>query len=399
LYGGIALVAISVLGIQKRGDLSDAAIDAPVLVVVRDFEPHWLSEVLAYVVSASAMLTLIITAIWAMLGLSRLGYSLATNRQIPTWLGRLHRRYGSPYILIAIAAVITAVLVLPLDLGFLIGAFAYGAMLTFTIAHISVCRLRYREPQLRRLYKVPLSINVGKGELPLPALLGALIAAAMWGSILIWHHRAALIGTAWMILGIGTYLMYRLINDIPVLRRVTIPESVLQGELDQLELRSVLVPIFGTELDDDIIQTAGRLASEDHERDEPSAVIEALWIFKIPMSLPIDGGLNENELKEARKALARAKAVGEEYEGVEVATATVRARRVGEAIVSEARRRGVEAIILAAESKSPIRGGVRLGGGGVRQNVVGEGTKYVLRHASCRVVLTAPAGSPVSNTS
>jgi cardiolipin synthase len=38
--------------------------------------------------------------------------------------------------------------------------------------------------------------------------------------------------------------------------------------------------------------------------------------------------------------------VGEEYEGVEVATATVRARRVGEAIVEEARRRGVDVEIL-----------------------------------------------------
>ena len=59
------------------------------------------------------------------------------------------------------------------------------------------------------------------------------------------------------------------------------------------------------------------------------------------MSLPIDAALPEAQLKRARAALARAKAVGEEYEGVEVATATVRARRAGAAIVEEARRRGV----------------------------------------------------------
>ena len=65
------------------------------------------------------------------------------------------------------------------------------------------------------------------------------------------------------------------------------------------------------------------------------------------MSLPIDAALPEAQLKRARAALARAKAVGEEYEGVEVATATVRARRAGQAIVDEARRRGVQAIVLA----------------------------------------------------
>jgi APA family basic amino acid/polyamine antiporter len=54
--------------------------------------------------------------------------------------------------------------------------------------------------------------------------------------------------------------------------------------------------------------------------------------------------------------------VGEEYEGVQVATATVRARRAGQAIVEEARRRGVEAIVLAAEQPTRVRGGGLLGG-------------------------------------
>jgi basic amino acid/polyamine antiporter, APA family len=83
--------------------------------------------------------------------------------------------------------------------------------------------------------------------------------------------------------------------------------------------------------------------------------------------------------------------VGEEYEGVEVATAMVRARRAGQAIVNEARRRGVEAIVLAADEPSRVRGGALLGGaGGPLDNYVGEVTKYVIRKAPCRVILTAP---------
>ena len=85
----------------------------------------------------------------------------------------------------------------------------------------------------------------------------------------------------------------------------------------------------------------------------------------------------------ARRALARAKAVGEEYEGVEVATATVRARRAGEAIVHEAKRRGVEAIVLAAEEPTGIRGGLRLGGKqGLHDTFVGDTTRYVLQKAT-----------------
>jgi APA family basic amino acid/polyamine antiporter len=88
--------------------------------------------------------------------------------------------------------------------------------------------------------------------------------------------------------------------------------------------------------------------------------------------------------------------VGEEYEGVEVATATVRARRAGQAIVDEARRRGVQAIVLAAEEPSKIRGGALLGGrGGPLDNFVGEVTKYVIAKAPCQVILTAPPASDV----
>ena len=89
--------------------------------------------------------------------------------------------------------------------------------------------------------------------------------------------------------------------------------------------------MFGTELDEDIVQTAARLVSGEptDEAAIDDATIEAVWIFVIPMSLPLDARLPEAQVKHARQALARAKAVGEEYAGVHVATATVRTRRAG----------------------------------------------------------------------
>src|SRR5581483_8173467 len=153
-------------------------------------------------------------------------------------------------------------------------------------------------------------------------------------------------------------------------------------------------PLFGTDLDDDIVQTAALLVSGE-QTDEAAidaATIEAIWIFVIPMALPLDARLPEAQIKHARQVLARAKAVGEEYAGVQVATATVRTRRAGFAIVDEARRRGVEAIVLGAEEPSQIRGGSLLGGrGGPRDSYVGDVTKYVVNKATCRVIVTAPA--------
>jgi APA family basic amino acid/polyamine antiporter len=117
-------------------------------------------------------------------------------------------------------------------------------------------------------------------------------------------------------------------------------------------------------------------------------------VLEVPMSLPLDARVPDDRIASARRALARAKEVGEEYEGVEVATAVVRARSVGAGIVEEARRRGVDAIVLAAEQPSRVRGGALLGGrGGPRERFVGDMTRYVVEKAPCRVILTAaPSG-------
>jgi len=225
-----------------------------------------------------------------------------------------------------------------------------------------------------------------------PAALGALLSFAGWIGVLATHAEARVAGLVWMALGLALYVVYRTSEGKPLTRRVTIPARALSKEREAAEYGSILVPLLGTPLDDDIVQTAGRLAGEERsDEGQPGAIIEALWIFQIPMALPIDAALPESQLQEARRALARAKAVGEEYVAVEVATATVRARRVGQAIVEEARRRGVEAIVLAAEPPSRIRGGALLGGrGGPLDNYVGEATRYVVDKAPCRVILTAP---------
>src|SRR5207237_4615459 len=97
-------------------------------------------------------LVLIAGADAAMLRPSRLSDSLATNRQIPSALGRLHPRRSTPYVVIAIAAVLAIALVVPEDLDFLIGIYAFGAMLAFTIAHLSVVVSRFREPARDRPY-------------------------------------------------------------------------------------------------------------------------------------------------------------------------------------------------------------------------------------------------------
>ena len=396
LYVGIALVAVTALPVHDgHTELATRYENAPMIGIVAQVHPHWLEQTLTYLVAGLASLTLVAAANSAMLGLSRLAYLLSTNRQIPSGLGRLHPQRSTPYVLIIIAGVIAAGLVVPENLDFLVGIYAFGALLAFTIAHLSVCRLRYKEPQRDRPYSVPLSVRVRGGELPLPAVFGAVASAAGWVAVMVLHEPARYVGLGWMAVGIALYVIYRRADETSLFKRVTVSPQILRAEqpLEQ-DYGSILVPLFGTDLDEDIVQTAARLVSGEptDEAAIDDATIEAVWIFVIPMSLPIDARLPEAQVKHARQALARARVVGEEYTGVHVATATVRTRRAGYAIVDEARRRGVEAIVLGAEEPSLIRGGARLGGrGGPLENFVGDVTKYVVSKADCRVIVTAPA--------
>jgi APA family basic amino acid/polyamine antiporter len=242
---------------------------------------------------------------------------------------------------------------------------------------------------------VPLNVRVGGIVIPIPTVIGAAMSMTALGSVLWLHDSARIVGPAWLLAGVILYVVYRTGSEKPVTRRLTVPEgSLTRSETPGVEYGSILVPVFGTPLDDDIMQTAGRLAAEERpDEEEEGASIEAMWVFQVPMSLPLDGRLPDGELKAARAALARAKAVGEEYEGVTVSPFTVRSRSAGQAIVREARRRGVEAIVMPAEEPSQVRGGVLLGGKeGLRGTFVGETTGYVVNKAHCRVILTAPPG-------
>lgn len=392
-FVGLCLVAVSTLPLA--GGLeggSPSIVEAPMIAVVSAFEQPWLREPLRYLVAASAVAILVIACNAGMLGLSRLGYALAVNRQIPSRIGRLHPRRATPVVIIGIGAVLAVALVASADLEFLAGVYAFGATLAFTLVHLSIISLRYREPDRDRPFRMPLNVRVRGGSFPLPAALGALVSAAAFASVIVVAPGSRYVGLGWMAFGLALYIGYRKSEGKPLTRRIQIPERALTRTPQSAEYGSILVPVLGSSLDDDIMQTAGRLAADENlDEGAPESTIEALWVFEMPMALPIDARVPDADLKRARAALARAKAVGEEYDGVRVATATVRARRVGEAIVHEARRRRVEAIVLAAEEPTRIRGGTLLGGReGLKDAFVGETTRYVVNKAPCRVILTAP---------
>ena len=397
VYVGMSLVALMALPVVSGPNGPETALattfqDAPVLGVTEAFEPDWLADVAKWAVVAIAPLILLFAATATMLGLSRHVYVLGTNRQIPSWLGKLGKRRSTPHVAIVIAAAMAIGLVLPGDIELLAGVFAFGAMLAISIAHLSLIRLRFTDPERDRPYRVPFGIRVRGAEVPLPAILGLFLALVAMSAIVLLHGGALFVGGGWMLFGIAAYAIYRKgVEGISLTDRVEVPEQALQKHIPDVELESVLVPVFGEGLDDEIVSTAGRLADSDPIAGESRPRLELLYVIKLPLSVPLEDPPPEAKVAEAERALARAMEVAEEYPSVETVQGWVAARSEGEAIVEQAALRDVEAIVIGGEAPTRIRGGAVLGGvRGAKPAEIGPVTEYVLRHAPCRVLLTAP---------
>ena len=398
MYAGIAAVALMAVPVEAtplgpRTALSRPSLEeSPVLAVVQAFEPEAVADVMQWAVVAVAVPVLAWTANIAMLGLSRHVYVLATNRQIPSWAGKLERTYATPYIAIGIAAALAFALAIPADIEFLAAVYAFGALLAATIAHLSILRLRVIDPDRRRPYRVPWNVEVRGRSIPVPVAFAALVSGLAWASVFAFHELAVYVGGGWMVFGLVAYFVYRrLVEGTSLTRRVSVPEVSLKKQVREVEYSTILVPVFGTALDDDIVATAGRLADAEVREGEHPPRMDVIYVAQVPLTVPIAAPLPAAVREHADRALARAAEVGEEYENVDVTTAFVRARTLGAGIVAEARQRGAEVIVMGGEPPSRVRGGAILGGvGAARPEEIGRVTEYVLRKAPCRVLLTAP---------
>src|SRR5918992_142499 len=108
---------------------------------------------------------------------SLLVYSMGIHRQLPDGLRRLHPRYRTPWIGIIVFSGVAILTLLPGQADFLGLMYAFGAMLSFTIAHASVIRLRFKLPGFARPYRGPGNAMIRGRDVPLFAVVGGTATA------------------------------------------------------------------------------------------------------------------------------------------------------------------------------------------------------------------------------
>src|SRR3954471_7405482 len=220
-----------------------------------------------------------------LIGVSRLVYSMGIHRQMPDRLRQLHPKYRTPWIGIIVFGVIAILITLPGKAEFLGYLYAFGAMLSFTIAHSAVIRLRIVHPEIPRPYRPPGNVTIRGKDLPLFAFLGGFGTLAALIVTIGLHPGVAITGVSWLILGVIVYLLYRRSQglDLASTHKVAIPQPVVDHEA---EYDSVLVPLTDR-YDESVIATAAKLAARKRRG------IHVLAMVTVPSALKIDAPMPE----------------------------------------------------------------------------------------------------------
>ena len=375
IYVAIACVALSAF--PATGGTTALGTDwlrSPMMGIVdalRGPLPDALATALRVYVGLTGAVILLVSVTTSISGFTRLAHSLGEHGQLPRDFGRLNRRtLVSPQAIVAAALISTALMIgtsfVHDDVAFLASLFSFGVLAAFTAAQLAVIKLRFSEPDLPRPYRAPANIKLRGVEVPVPAIIGAAATLAIWVVAMVTHAGARYGGPAWLVAGAVVYWLVRRSRGEGLLQHVQAPSEALP----ESEFTSILVPMKLGAIGEEMIATAVKLA-----RDR-GALVEALYVIRVPLDRPLEAELDEQE-ERAAASLAEARLLGADN-GVDVQVETVRARSIGDAIVDEARRRGNDLIVVGSAPRWR------------RQSRFFSPTvEYVLRKAPCEVLVVA----------
>ncbi len=273
LYTLLPLIALSAMPVHHVAghystDLGTKFADDPVLGIVENLGlGAGLTNIMRYYVGVLAAVILLIATNAALIGVSRLTFSMGHYRQLPERLRQIHPKYRTPYIAIIVFSLVASITLIPGETELLATLYSFGAMLSFTIAHISVIKLRQRFPDKQRDWKPPGSVRISGFDVPLTAVFGGLGTFAAWIVVMVLNPRTLVIGAIWMLLGISIYLLYRRSQGLSPSQthKVLLPEPL---GVEEVEYKSVLVAFEDDEpFSEQTMVTAIKLAAKRRRGD------------------------------------------------------------------------------------------------------------------------------------
>ncbi len=341
----------------------------PVLGVVKAMDLGPFQGAVEIYVGVLAATILFLATNAGLIGVSRLVYSMGIHRQLPDRLRRLHPTFRTPYVGILVFAGVAILLTLPGQEEFLASIYSFGALLSFTIAHVAVVRLRITRPDAHRPYRGPGTLRWRGYELPLFALVGGTFTAIAFLVICVLSPVVAATGVGWLALGTIVYVAYRRNQglDLTSTHRVAIAQPATEHEA---EYDSILVHMaLGDGYDPQLIATATKLAARRRRG------IHLLVTIPVPSTMPIDDPMPGEEMA-AASILEQARVQGGNR--VRGHAVHVRAGQAGRRIIEEARDIRATAVVMGLPR--------RVDGA----SLFGKTLETVLHERPCRVVIESP---------
>src|SRR5215210_3795720 len=375
IYFTLPAVALSALPVQQRADGTYYTLlglpeeeggfaGDPILGFVKQIDLGPLQAPGELYVGLLAATILFLATNAGIIGVSRLVYSMGIHRQLPDGLRQLHPHYRTPWIGILVFSGLAIAILLPGQEKFLGSIYSFGALLSFTVAHASVIRLRRKLPDFPRPYRGPGNLRIGSYDAPLFAIAGGSFTAIAFVVIAALNLTVAAFGVGWLAFGILVYAAFRRRHglDLTSTHKVAIPQPVVDHEA---EYDSVLVPVSDG-YDEHVMATAAKLAARKRRG------MHVVAFVTVPHSLPIDARMNEEEAA-AQSVIEQARIQGGRRVSGHVER--IRPGQAGRRIVEEAVDMRAAAIVLALPR--------RVDGA----SLFGKTLETVLAERPCRVVI------------
>ncbi|MEJ7824479.1 MAG: universal stress protein [Solirubrobacteraceae bacterium] len=375
IYFTLPLVALSALPVECVGGSCQTLLGVapedggfandPIIGVVSGMDLGFLQGPVEAYVAVLAVTILVAATNAGVLGVSRLTYSMGMYRQLPDSVRRLHPRYRTPYIGILVFSAVACLALAPGQADFLGKIYAFGAMLSFSMAHLSLIRLRVSQPDLHRPYRSPGRLRWRGNELPVLAIVGLAGTSLSFVVVSLLDLTIGAAGITWMALGMAGYVLYRRHQglDLVTTHEVAVPKPVTEHEA---EYESVLVAVDVKHYRPQTIATAAKLASARRRG------IHVVVFVTVPQSNPIEAPLPFDQESAALAIIDRAKQQGGRR--VTGHVEKVRPGQAGRLIIDQANELRARAIVMAL----PPRVGTTL---------FGKTVETVLAERPCRVII------------
>ena len=364
IYSGLPAVALSALPVTGTGDAATTQLATtyagdPILGIVENMDLGIFQTAAKYYVGVLAATILLIASNAGIFGVSRLTYSMGQYQQLPDRLRRISPRFRTPAVAIGVFGAIACVVMIPGQANFLATLYAFGAMLSFTIAHVSLIGLRWRlaRSRMRKLpgdvevereeawYRAPFNVRWHGVDVPIFAVVGGLGTFAAWIAVMGLYTTTLYVGVAWMALGLVSYYAYRKRKGLPLTETSKVKMPPLVGA-EPVRYAAVLVAFEEGTYSEDAMATALRLAS--HRGGD----VRVITTITVPQHLDINAPLPEAE-GTAQAVIEAARQWAGRGQRVRGRIVKVRPDEAGHRIVREAIEARSQAIVMPMPVRRP----------------------------------------------